>query len=218
MGDASTRTVSVYLVDSHDLVREGTRAILENQPDITVTGEQRDAANVVRRVADCRPDVVVVGVGDAADVGLDVCQDLTTAFPHLPCLVVGHHRPSELVVAAIRAGAKGYVLDESRSGDVVAAVRRLAQGLSSLDPVITSRVLNHVRGASDARSSTSVLSATERKVLELIGLGLTNREIAVRVQLPPAAVKKHVASIFTKLDVHRRTQAAVVAARELGAG
>ena len=218
MGDASTPTVAVYLVDAHDLVREGTRAILEREPDIKVAGEQRDAADVVRLVAACHPDVVVVGVGDEADVGLEACQDLSTALPRIPCLVVGHHRPSELVVAAIQAGAKGYVLDESRSSDVVAAVRRLAQGLSSLDPVITSRVLTHLRGGSEARPATSVLSATERKVLELIGLGLTNREIAVRVQLPPAAVKKHVASIFTKLDVRRRTQAAVVAARELGAG
>jgi DNA-binding NarL/FixJ family response regulator len=106
MGDASTRTVAVYLVDAHDLVREGTRAILEREPDIKVAGEQRDAAEVVRLVAACHPDVVVVGVGDEADVGLEVCQALSTALPRIPCLVVGHHRPSKLVVAAIQAGAK----------------------------------------------------------------------------------------------------------------
>lgn len=214
----SGRPVSVFLVDSRDLVREGTRAVLERQPDITVVGEQPVDECVVSELVACRPDVVVIGVSNADDAGVAVFRDLAERLPGVPCLVIGHHPASELVVEAIQAGAKGYVLDESRAGDVVSAVRRLAQGLSSLDPAITSRVLRHLRGMPGPRPTTGALTPVERRILELIGTGLTNKEIAVELRLPPTAVKKHVATIFTKLDVHRRTQAAVVAARELGAG
>ena len=218
MGSVSARTVSVFLVDSHDLVREGTRAVLEREPDITVVGDQRDAEDVISRVVACQPDVAIVGVGERDDAGVAVCRLLTESLPRVPCLVIGHHPASELVVEAIQAGARGYVLDESLASDLVSAVHRLAQGLSSLDPAITSRVLRHLRGTPGSRPSTGTLTLSERRVLELIGAGLTNKEIADRLQLPPTAVKKHVASIFAKLEVRRRTQAAVVAARELGAG
>ncbi|MER8041632.1 response regulator transcription factor [Streptomyces sp. NPDC094032] len=217
--------VRVFLLDDHEVVRRGVRDLLEAEPDIEVVGEAATAREVLARVPAVRPDVAVLDVrlGSATGgdhEGVEVCRELRAAMPELACLMLTSFDDDEALFDAIMAGAAGYVLKQIGGSDLVHAVRTVATGKSLLDPRMTSRVMARIRGPEPEpapRTATTAeldrLSPREREILDLIGLGLTNRQIAERLFLAEKTVKNRVSAILGKLGVGRRIQAAMLAER-----
>ena len=222
--------VRVFILDDHEVVRRGVRDLLDAQEGIEVVGEAADAREALARVPATRPQVAVLDVrlgddrgGDHA--GIEVCRELRAQMPELACLMLTSFDDDEALFDAIMAGAAGYVLKQINGADLVAAVRTVASGTSMLDPRTTSRVMARLRGPQDAPSAGKPeappsagseldrLSPRERQIVELIGEGMTNREIADRLFLAEKTVKNRISSILSKLGVGRRIQAAMIAGR-----
>ncbi|ALG08794.1 LuxR family transcriptional regulator [Kibdelosporangium phytohabitans] len=202
-------TIQVFLLDDHEVVRKGVAALLGTNPDITVVGEASTAAEALAKVPALKPDVAVLDVRLPDGDGVQVCRDLRADMPDLKCLMLTSYSDDEALFESVMAGAAGYVLKEVRGGDLVRAIRTVAQGGSLLDPTATTRVLTRLRrGPTDKLAD---LTEQERKVLELIGEGLTNRQIAERLFLAEKTVKNYVSNLLAKLGMRRRTQAAVLA-------
>ncbi len=208
----SDQPLTVFLLDDHEIVRQGLRTVLEAEPDLTVIGEASTADEALARVPALRPDVAVLDVrlGDTGGDGIAVCRELTSSLPGLACLMLTSFDDDEALMAAILAGAAGYVLKQIRGTDLVDAIRAVGRGQSLLDPVTTGRMLTAMRRQATARDPLDVLSDQERRVLDLIGEGLTNREIGARMFLAEKTVKNYVSSVLSKLGLVRRTQAAVL--------
>ncbi|MGI5466630.1 response regulator [Streptomyces sp. CA-132043] len=215
--------IRVFLLDDHELVRRGLQDLLSSEPDLTVVGEAADAREALALAPALRPDVAVLDVrlgtmAEGADQeGITVCRDLRAALPDLACLMLTSFDDDEALFGAVMAGAAGYVLKQIRGADLVTAIRTVAAGKSTLDPGATARVLARVRSPVD-RGTTGPpklarLSPREREILDLIGEGLTNRQIAERLYLAEKTVKNRISAILTKLKVGRRIQAAVIAER-----
>ena len=205
--DASIR---VFLLDDHEVVRRGVRELLEAEDDIEVVGEASTAAEALARVPAARPDVAVLDVRLPDGDGVSVCRDLRSSDPELKCLMLTSFADDEALFGAIMAGAAGYVLKQIRGSDLVGAVRTVAGGGSLLDPRATAAVLERMR-APKAPDPLAALTDQERRILELIGEGLTNREIGARMFLAEKTVKNYVSNLLSKLGLDRRTQAAVLA-------
>ncbi|MFE0703839.1 response regulator [Streptomyces sp. NPDC058872] len=215
--------VRVFLLDDHEVVRRGVRDLLEAEPDIVVVGEAADAREALARIPATRPDVAVLDVrlGGATGgdhEGVEVCRELRAQMPELACLMLTSFDDDEALFDAIMAGAAGYVLKQIGGSDLVAAVRTVATGRSLLDPRMTSRVMDRIRGPepvpeTPAPGELDRLSPRELEILDLIGLGLTNRQIGERLFLAEKTVKNRVSSILGKLGVGRRIQAAMIAER-----
>jgi two-component system response regulator DevR len=206
------RTIRVFLLDDHEVVRKGVLALLSTNSDITVVGEAGTAAEALALVPDLRPDVAVLDVRLPDGDGVQVCRELRAGMPELACLMLTSYADDEALFQSVLAGASGYVLKEVRGGDLVRAIRVVAQGGSLLDPTATSQVLARLRsGGSAAGGQLNELTDQERKVLDLIGEGLTNRQIAERLFLAEKTIKNYVSSLLAKLGMRRRTQAAVLA-------
>lgn len=206
--------IEVLLVDDHEVVRRGLRDLLGDEPDITVVAEANTADEALAVALHVEPDVAVVDVrlGESETDGVELCRELR-ARPNAPyCLVLTAFDDEEAMVGAIMAGASGYLLKQVRGQDVVHAVREVAAGRSLLDPVTTARLLDKMRHPSPP-DRLAELSERERSVLELIGQGLSNREIAERLFLAEKTVKNYVTSLLGKLGMQRRTQAAAWVAR-----
>jgi two-component system response regulator DevR len=209
---AVSRHVRVFLLDDHEVVRQGLTALLETQPDLTVVGEASTVAEALVRVPALRPDVAVLDLRLPDGDGVQVCRQLRTVLPDLACLMLTSFADDEALFQSVMAGAAGYVLKELRGADLVQAIRTVAAGGSLLDPTATHHLLNRLRGV--GASSTDPLQRLtdqERKVLELIGQGMTNRQIANELYLAEKTVKNYVSSLLAKLGMQRRTQAAVLA-------
>ena len=204
-----TRKLRVFLLDDHELVRRGVRELLEGEGDIEVVGEASSAAEALARVPAVRPDVAVLDVRLPDGDGVTVCRDLRSQFPDLACLMLTSFSDDEALLGAVMAGAAGYVLKDIRGGDLIGAVRTVAKGGSLLDARSTAHVLSRLREKQVA-DPLDVLTEQERKILELIGEGLTNRQIGERMYLAEKTVKNHVSSLLSKLGLQRRTQAAVL--------
>ncbi len=185
--------------------------MLESEDDIVVVGEAATAAEALVRVPAVRPDVAVLDVRLPDGDGVSVCRELRSAQPELACLMLTSFADDEALLGAIMAGAAGYVLKEIRGGDLVGAVRTVASGGSLLDSRSTARMLDQLREQRAARDPVDVLTDQERRILELIGEGLTNRQIGSRMFLAEKTVKNYVSSLLSKLGLQRRTQAAVLA-------
>ncbi|MFC4005105.1 response regulator [Prauserella oleivorans] len=206
--------IEVLLVDDHEVVRRGLRDLLGDEPDIKVVAEASTADEALAVALHLEPDVAVVDVrlGESETDGVQLCRELR-ARPNPPyCLVLTAFDDEEAMVGAIMAGASGYLLKQVRGQDVVHAVREVAAGRSLLDPVTTARLLDKMRHPSPP-DRLAELSERERSVLELIGQGLSNREIAERLFLAEKTVKNYVTSLLGKLGMQRRTQAAAWVAR-----
>ncbi|TVT62959.1 response regulator transcription factor [Amycolatopsis cynarae] len=204
--------IEVLLVDDHEVVRRGLRELLGDEPDIEVVAEAGSADEALAVAMHVEPDVAVVDVrlGNGED-GVTLCRELRSK-PNPPyCLVLTAFDDEEAMVGAIMAGASGYLLKQVRGQDVVNAVREVAAGRSLLDPVSTARVLDKLRHPYE--DELSRLTERERSVLELIGEGLSNREIAERLFLAEKTVKNYVTSVLAKLGMQRRTQAVAWVAR-----
>jgi DNA-binding NarL/FixJ family response regulator len=205
--------IKVFLLDDHEIVRRGVKDMLEAEPDITVIGEAGTAASALARIPALRPDVAVLDVRLPDGDGVTVCREIRSRMPEVACLMLTSFGDDEALFDAIMAGAAGYVLKQIRGTDLVGAVRTVAAGESMLDPEAASKVLARMRDQATKTDPLAELTPQERKILELIGEGLTNRQIGERMYLAEKTVKNYVSALFAKLGVERRTQAAVYASR-----
>lgn len=205
------RTISVFLLDDHEIVRKGVRKLLEDEPDIEVTGEGATAAEGLARIPALRPDVAVLDVRLPDGNGVDVCRAVRDRVPDLACIMLTSFTDDDALLQAVLAGAAGYLLKEVRGASIVDAVRTVASGASLLDRAAADRIIDKVRGEAERNEPLSALTRQERQVLELIGDGLTNRQIGQRLFLAEKTVKNYISSIFLKLGLQRRTQAAILA-------
>jgi DNA-binding NarL/FixJ family response regulator len=205
-----TEQVRVFLLDDHEIVRRGVRELLEAEDDLVVVGEASTAAEALTRVPAVRPDVAVLDVRLPDGDGVSVCRELRSQNPALACLMLTSFADDEAMVGAIMAGAAGYVLKQVRGGDLVGAVRTVAAGGSLLDPRTTLQVLDRMRTQAESADPLRSLTDQERRILDLIGEGLTNRQIGERLFLAEKTVKNYVSSLLAKLGLERRTQAAVL--------
>ena len=203
--------IRVLLVDDHEVVRRGVRDLLDNERDIDVVAEAGTVAEAVTVAAARKPDVAVVDIRLPDGDGVALCRKLR-AMPDAPrCLVLTAFDDERVILDAIDAGVSGYLLKQVRGQDLVTAVREVAAGHSLLDPVTTARVLDRMRA--NETDELSNLTDRERRVLELLGEGLTNRQIAERLFLAEKTVKNYVTSVLAKLGMERRTQAVAWVAR-----
>jgi len=205
--------IRVFLLDDHEVVRRGVRDLLESEGDVAVVGEASTAAEALARVPAVRPDVCVLDVRLPDGDGVSVCRDLRSQFPDMACLMLTSFADDEALFDSILAGAAGYVLKQVRGADILGAVRTVAAGGSLLDPGTTARVMQRLRDQAAASDPLAGLSEQERRVLELIGEGLTNRQIGERMFLAEKTVKNYVSNLLAKLGMERRTQAAAFVAR-----
>jgi DNA-binding NarL/FixJ family response regulator len=206
-------TISVFLLDDHELVRTGLKTVLSTEPDLVVVGEAGTTAEAMVRIPALRPDVAILDVRLPDGEGVQVCRDIRAAVDPPPaCLMLTSYSDDEALFAAIMAGAAGYMLKQVTGMNLVSAVRTVAAGGSLLDPHLTASVLNRLRGGSGpADPGYAQLSPQERRVLELIADGLTNKQIGDRLFLAEKTVKNYVSSMLHKLGFRRRTEAAVYA-------
>jgi DNA-binding NarL/FixJ family response regulator len=205
-------TISVFLLDDHELVRTGLKTVFESEEDIEVVGEAGTAAEALVRIPQSRPDVAILDVRLPDGQGVEVCREIrSTVEPAPACLMLTSYSDDDALFGAILAGAAGYMLKQVSGRSLVDAVRTVAVGGSLLDATLTASVMNKLRGedvaAPDPRYEQ--LSPQERRVLDLVAEGLTNRQIAERLFLAEKTVKNYVSSVLHKLGVERRTSAAV---------
>ncbi|MDI2129510.1 response regulator [Yinghuangia seranimata] len=203
--------IRVFLLDDHEIVRRGLADLLGAEPDIEVVGESASAQEAMRRIPALNPDVAVLDGRLPDGSGIDVCREVRSRFPHIQALILTSYDDEDALFAAIMAGAAGYVLKQIRGTDLVDGVRRVAAGQSLLDPVITAKVLERVRTGNTVDPRLADLSAREREVLGFVTQGLTNRQIAEKMQLAEKTVKNYVSALLNKLGLERRVQAAVFA-------
>lgn len=210
MGVMDTAPVRVFLLDDHEVVRHGLRGLLEGA-GLDVVGDVGTAAEAVPEILRLKPDVAVLDGRLPDGSGIDVCRDVRSADPSIKVLILTSYDDDDALFAAIIAGAAGYVLKQVRGNDLIDAVRRVSAGQSLLDPAITMQVLERIRNG-HADDPISRLTAQERRILDLIGEGMTNRQIAEAMSLAEKTVKNYVSQLLAKLGLERRTQAAVLAA------
>jgi DNA-binding NarL/FixJ family response regulator len=192
--------IRVFLLDDHEVVRRGLADLLQAEGDIEVVGESGSAAEAARRIPALRPDVAVLDARLPDGNGIDVCRDVRAVDPSIKGLILTSYEDDEALFAAIMAGAAGYVLKQIRGTDLVA---------------VTQRVLERIRSGVEQPRELRSLTEQERRILEYVAEGLTNREIAGRMFLAEKTVKNYVSSLLAKLGLERRTQAAVLATRLL---
>ena len=205
----------LLLVDDHQVVRLGLRALLEGEPDLAVVGEAGTAEESLRLAAQLRPDIVLMDIRLPDDTGIAACQRIRQRYPEVQVLMLTSFADEELVLEAIEAGAAGYVLKQVGTGDLVLAVRAVGRGDAALDPAVTRQLLAHVRRAEhDAHGAAfQGLSERELEVLVLVAEGKTNAEIAEALVLSEKTVRNHVSTILEKLDLTNRIEAATYAVR-----
>ena len=202
----------VFLLDDHEIVRRGLRELLEAEDDLEVVGEAGTAAEALARIPATRPDVAVLDVRLPDGDGVSVCREVRSQDAAVRCLMLTSFSDDEALFSAIMAGASGYVLKQVRGTDLVDAIRRVGRGESLIDPSLTSRVLERLRGGDDD-DLLRQLTPQERTLLDLLAEGLTNRQIGERMFLAEKTVKNYVSNLLGKLNMGRRTEAAVYAAR-----
>ncbi|GAA2000640.1 response regulator transcription factor [Catenulispora subtropica] len=202
--------IGVFLLDDHQVVRRGLKDMLEDEPDFEVVGEGATAAEALARVPALRPRVAVLDVRLPDGDGVTVCRELRSKLPDLNCLMLTSFADEEALFDAIMAGASGYLLKQTLGPDLVSAVRTVASGESLLDPKLAAKVMARLRAADEKKDPLAQLTAQERRVLDLIGEGLTNRQIADRLFLAEKTVKNYVSALLAKLGLTRRVQAAVM--------
>ena len=210
-------TVRVFLLDDHELVRRGIRDLLWSQEDVTVVGEAGTAQEALDLIPQTEPNVAVLDVrlGDDASGmnGIEVCREIRSSHPEVACLMLTSFADDEALFASIMAGAAGYVLKQIRGSDLVSTIRRVAAGESLLDPAVTARVLERLRAPVSEDDPLAALTPQERRILDLIAEGKTNRQIGEAMFLAEKTVKNYVSHLLSKLGMERRTEAAAYAAR-----
>jgi two-component system response regulator DevR len=205
--------LAVFLLDDHEVVRTGLRALLEAGDDITVVGEAGTVADALTRIPASKPDVAILDVRLPDGSGVEVCREVRSADPDIVCVMLTSYADDEALIASIMAGAAGYVLKQIGSLDLVDTIRRAGAGESLLDPALTDRVIERLRDGPAVDPRLASLTPQERRILDLIAEGKTNRQIAEEMYLAEKTVKNYVSNLLAKLGMERRTQAATFAAR-----
>jgi two-component system response regulator DevR len=208
----------VFLVDDHEVLRLGLRIQLEDEADFAVVGEAGTVAEALAGVAAVRPDVTVLDVQLAQGDGIELCREIRSRFRDVRCLMLSAFCDVRDVSAAFQAGASGYILKQRPGKDLVAAIREVGEGGTVLDPALAGTVLDGVRAGTPPDPLLAHLSQQERRILEFIAEGLTNREIGARLFLAEKTVRNYVSHLLAKLGMHRRSEAAAYAARLVDRG
>jgi two-component system response regulator DevR len=216
--------VRVFLLDDHEVIRRGLSELLGATPDLMLAGEAATAGEALRRIPAVRPDVALLDVVLPDGSGIDVCREVRSAHPEVNCLMLTSHDDDDALFAAVMAGASGYLTKQIQGSILVSSIRRAAAGESLLDPAVTRRLLDRLRGTAEPEPEPKPepllarLSERERLILGLIADGLTNRQIGLELFLAEKTIKNHVSVIFAKLGLERRVQAAIYGDRVRAAG
>lgn len=205
--------IRVFLIDDHELVRRGLKGLLEAEADIDVVGEAGTSESAIYRMKALQPDVALLDVRLPDGDGVSLCRDIRSVLPGTACLMLTAYSDNKALMGAIMAGAAGYVMKQTSGSELVGAVRTVAAGQSTLDAHTAQRVMERLRERTSGPAPVSALSRQEKRVLDLISEGLTNRQIAERMFLSEKTVKNYVSSLLGKLGMQRRAQAAAFAAR-----
>jgi DNA-binding NarL/FixJ family response regulator len=208
-------TLPVFLLDDHDIVRKGVRALLEADGDIEIVGEANNLTDAKRLVAELQPKVLILDTQLPDGSGIEFCRELRSLSPETRALVLTSEDGEEWIAAAMNAGAVGYILKQVEGTSLLSAVRTIARGHSLIDPALARRMINWMEQANEAPEELAGLTDQQLRILALIAEGLTNKEIGHRLYLAEKTVKNHVTRILAKLGVQRRTQAALLASRLL---
>jgi DNA-binding NarL/FixJ family response regulator len=208
MGD-----IRIFLLDDHEIVRRGIAELIGLQSDLEVVGEAGTAEEALIRITASQPDVAVLDVRLPDGSGVEVCREIRSLFPNIHVLMLTSYSDDEALFNAIMAGASGYVLKEIRGTDLINAIRQVASGKSLLDPSVTERVLERLRNGNKGSNELSGLTGQEKTILNLIGEGMTNRQIGEQMHLAEKTIKNYVSGLLAKLGMERRTQAAAYVAR-----
>lgn len=203
--------IRIMLLDDHEVVRQGVKAALEAEGDMTVVGEAADAAHAVAVVESCSPDVAVLDVRLGDGNGIDVCRQISSDFPDVQSLILTSFDSDRALVDAGLAGAAGFVLKQIRSAELISAVRKVAAGRQLLDDAEVRMAMRRLRDSEEGRLLD--LTAQEKRIFDYIGDGMTNRQIAQEMYLAEKTVKNYVSNLLAKLGMSRRTEAAALSAR-----
>jgi len=206
--------IRVFVLDDHEVVRQGLLRLIEAAPDMTVVGEAATAQEAVVRVPRSDADVALLDVRLPDGNGVEVCRELASLAPGVQCLMLTSYEDDDALLAAITAGAAGYVLKEIRGPQLLDSIRTVAGGRSLLDAATTRAVLDRLQESQQHDARLDLLTPQESAVLDLIGEGLTNREIADRMFLAEKTVKNYISSLLAKIEVRGRTQAALFIAEQ----
>jgi two-component system, NarL family, response regulator DevR len=205
--------IRVFLLDDHDLVREGIRSLLESDDEIEVVGEAGTAADALTRVPLAKPDVAILDVRLEEGDGIEVCRELRSAMPDLACLMLTSFADDEALYSSVMAGAAGYVLKQIKTRDLIQDVKKVAAGESLMDPRAVAKVVERIANPPKTDPALASLSRQERRILDLIAEGMTNRQIAEAMFLSENTVKNYVTGLLRKLNMSSRTEAAIFATK-----
>lgn len=206
--------VRVFLLDDHEVVRRGLKELLESDGSIEVVGEAATVAQANARIPAVRPDVAILDARLPDGSGIEVCRHVRSADPSIRAIILTSFDDDDALFSSIMAGAAGYILKQVSGEDLLAAVHKVADGAALLDPQVTERVMTRLRqGEKDEPDELKSLSPQERRILDLVAEGLTNRQIGEKLFLAEKTVKNYMSSILNKLGLERRTQAAVFASK-----
>ncbi len=205
--------IRVFLMDDHEVVRAGLRALIDQEADMEVVGETGSATTALAQLASCQPDVAILDVRLPDGSGIEVCRDVRSQLPEVSCIMLTSYTDDEALLGAIVAGASGYVLKQVGGSDLVDSVRKVSRGESLLDPAVARQARERIRILNTEDPRVASLTGQERKILDLIAEGWTNRQIANELYLAEKTVKNYVSNLLAKLGMQRRTEAAVYATR-----
>lgn len=204
--------IKVFLVDDHEIVRTGVADLIESDEDLSVVGQASTVAEAMARIPAAKPDIAVLDMRLPDGNGIELCRDLRSQFPDLNCLMLTSFTDEQAMLDAIMAGAGGYVIKDIKGMELVSAIRIVGTGQSLLDTRAAAAVMKRLRSQTESSPLTE-LTTQERTLLELIGEGLTNRQIAARMFLAEKTIKNYVSRLLAKLGMERRTQIAVFATK-----
>jgi two-component system, NarL family, response regulator DevR len=205
-------TIRIFVLDDHELVRTGLQTLLECEEDMEVVGQAATAQLGLEQIAALQPDVAILDVRLPDGSGIEVCREIRSTYPQIACLMLTSYADDEALFSAIMAGAAGYVLKEIGGSDLIGDIRRVSQGQSLIDANLSKDIFDRLRKTQKTEARLSSLSAQERRVLDLIAQGRSNRQIAEEIFLAEKTVKNYVSSLLSKLGMQRRTEAGVYAA------
>jgi two-component system, NarL family, response regulator DevR len=197
----TTRQIKVFLLDDHDLIRRGLHDLLEIEPDINVVGEASTVAEALTRIPEVMPDVAILDLRLRDGTGVQVCREIRTVNPQIACLILTSFDDRHAVLAAIAAGASGFVLKEIQSSDLVSGVRKAAAGESLIDPALAEQVLSRLSADAGSPPTPDSLSADELAVLRAVASGLSDKEISEKLFMPDRMVKLHFTKMLVKLGL-----------------
>jgi DNA-binding NarL/FixJ family response regulator len=204
--------IGVFLLDDHEVVRDGLRHLIESAGDMEVVGEAGTGAEAVEEIARTHPRVSVLDVRLPDFSGVEVCREVRSAHPDIACLMLTSFADQEAMLNAVMAGASGYILKEVRGNDLIGDIRKVATGHSLLDPDLVDMVMDRIRESREQRLAEK-LTPQEQRILDLIAEGMTNRQIGEAMYLSEKTVKNYVSHVLAKLGMARRTEAAVYAVK-----